>query len=111
MRLKKRFLELIRHLRDLLPYPTQRSSDLLARPRDRGVEHLVVLHHVVDQPELVGVVGQDAVAEEVHLERLALADRSKEHMSELQSRHYNVCRLLLGRLHARIRKTRYMHKM
>src|SRR3989441_6289927 len=37
--------------------------------------------------------------------------RSEEHTSELQSLAYLVCRLLLEKKKARLRKTRYMHKM
>src|SRR3712207_7258491 len=45
-----------------------------------------------------GVVGGDAVGEGeegAQPGRLAAADRSEEHTSELQSRQYLVCRLLL----------------
>src|SRR5437016_1290748 len=45
----------------------------LARPRQRRVEQLVIVDHAVDEPQLEGFVGQDRVADGVHLERLAEA--------------------------------------
>ena len=48
----------------------------LARPRERGVEQLVVRHDAVDEPVLVGVLGRDRLAGGVHLERLGRARRA-----------------------------------
>src|SRR5687767_1862668 len=60
---------LARHLLDLL-HGERRLAGQLARPQQRRVEQLVVGHHAVDQAELVGLVGADGVAHEVHLQRL-----------------------------------------
>src|SRR3712207_7886688 len=43
--------------------------------------------------QLVGLIVDRRVEEDVH--GLAVGDRSEEHTSELQSRQYLVCRLLL----------------
>src|SRR3712207_8792060 len=77
----------------LFPYTTLFRSDerrQLAHdePADRlqvalALEHPREARHVRVQPVLLGV----------HLRRLA--ERSEEHTSELQSRQYLVCRLLL----------------
>src|SRR3712207_7401789 len=81
----------------LFPYTTLFRSvphlgDHAARPCDRrvqagakqrvppGLEHLA--------PEVVGLSGRDLAVEEQ-------GRRSEEHTSELQSRQYLVCRLLL----------------
>src|SRR3712207_6999916 len=80
----------------LLPYTT------LSRSRRDGVEHLLgggagaELADQLDEPEpadqLVAAARLDqAVGEEAH----GRAGRSEEHTSELQSRQYLVCRLLL----------------
>ena len=50
----------------------------LARPLDRGVEQLVVLHDAVDQAVLVGVLGRDRLARGVHLERLGRPDEPRQ---------------------------------
>src|SRR4051812_329851 len=50
----------------------------LARPRQGGVEQLVVGDRAVDQPELVGLVGADGVAGQVHLQGLVLAHQAGE---------------------------------
>src|SRR3712207_7402293 len=62
-----------------------RFADLLAVPR-RGLAHLL------DDVARVLLVGDDAVHQALHG---VGADRSEEHTSELQSRQYLVCRLLL----------------
>src|SRR3712207_8459028 len=66
--------------------------------RARGAQHLAdhprqVVEDVVLEGEVLVLVAGDAPVEHVHVE--ALADRSEEHTSELQSRQYIVCRLLL----------------
>src|SRR3712207_8955520 len=49
-------------------------------------------------------LGWDAETRAVVIELLAVSERSEEHTSELQSRQYLVCRLLLEK------KTKYTHK-
>src|SRR3712207_7616869 len=49
-----------------------------------------------DDPELVGLLRQRLLEEGVAIrEQAKIARRSEEHTSELQSRQYLVCRLLL----------------
>src|SRR3712207_7105800 len=60
--------------------------------RTRGVEHHVVGRHGRRPPG--GGFGADPLGI-VQQARSALAKRSEEHTSELQSRQYLVCRLLL----------------
>src|SRR5947209_14492441 len=63
-------------LRDLHSFPTRRSSDLDAVARARAL---------VNDADL-----------KAHIQRAAMVvARSEEHTSELQSRQYLVCRLLL----------------
>src|SRR3954447_21470077 len=50
----------------------------LARPGQRRVEQLVVGHRAIDEPELVGLVGADRVADEVHLQGLVLAHQARQ---------------------------------
>src|SRR5438445_1991503 len=70
--------------RDLHSFPTRRSSDLVGVGlRDVRLGLVVV---VVRDEELDGALGE---------EPLQLVLRSEEHTSELQSRQYLVCRLLL----------------
>ena len=49
-----------------------------ARPGQRGVEQFVVLDHAVDEPELERLLGDDRIADEVHLERLVRADQPRQ---------------------------------
>ena len=56
----------------------RRLAGELARPGQRGVEQLVVGHQAVDEPELVGLLGADRVADRVHLERLGRADQPRQ---------------------------------
>src|SRR5258707_3071180 len=83
----------------LFPYTTlfrsQPSADVpTAHSRHDGVQK----HHVGAERarflERVGPVGSDAHLETLRLQR---ARRSEEHTSELQSRQYLVCRLLLAK--------------
>src|SRR3712207_6961059 len=73
----------------LFPYTT-----LFRSPAQVG-EHLVA---GVEQPQLHELVRRD-VGHDLHPRRLqrwtTAAERSEEHTSELQSRQYLVCRLLL----------------
>src|SRR5438445_1192209 len=87
----------------LLPSPTRRSSDLAAVALGRiapegGVregDHLVG----AEGAELIGAPPHRASREHQRVNRAAQgipqATRSEEHTSELQSRQYIVCRLLL----------------
>ena len=56
---------------DLLRSRPAPARPILRAHASGGVEQLVVGHDLVDQAELVGLVGEDRVAGEVHLERLA----------------------------------------
>src|SRR3712207_8430188 len=47
------------------------------------------------QPPVALGAAEDGLAEQVHVEPGAGSGRSEEHTSELQSRQYLVCRLLL----------------
>src|SRR3712207_8765776 len=69
--------------RDLHSFPTRRSSDLEGERREQDECRR---HHVLRQPLA------QALAQRVGG---SLAHRSEEHTSELQSRQYLVCRLLL----------------
>src|SRR5262245_62504732 len=92
---------MLRHVRDLVSFPTRRSSDLVARhrfsflrasrngPASELLER-VRLTHVADSPVAALSHGQR------HADlKLALLARSEEHTSELQSLRHLVCRLLL----------------
>src|SRR3712207_8466526 len=80
----------------LFPYTTLfRSLDAAERAIDhigkRAHERrLGQPGHALEQRVAAGNQGDQRLADEV-----ALADRSEEHTSELQSRQYLVCRLLL----------------
>src|SRR5699024_12628417 len=93
------------------PFPTRRSSDLLARPprqavarRTRWLERVaagcparadrVVVHPSACPPRAPAAVG--------HGDSAHRGPRSEEHTSELQSRFDLVCRLLLEK-----KRTRY----
>src|SRR5690606_39439348 len=90
--------------RDLHPFPTRRSSDLLLAQ----LEVFVQLFFVLDEQETGGgivdqvgeltcrVGGVDAVGNAAGALRAYIGEqRSEEHTSELQSRENLVCRLLL----------------
>src|SRR3712207_7123920 len=86
----------------LFPYTTLFRSDRLedARPL-AGMEHVGRRgEHLLDVLR-VAEVDERLLADEPHREALAvlraaaLEERSEEHTSELQSRQYLVCRLLL----------------
>ena len=49
-----------------------------ARPGERGVEQLVVGDDAVDEPVLVGLVGRDRVADQVHLQCLVLPHEPRQ---------------------------------
>src|SRR3712207_7360468 len=79
----------------LFPYTTLfRSRDAVAALTDAGLEHLVEHLHQ-DAPwerTLSGGEQQRLAFAQLFIQR---PDRSEEHTSELQSRQYLVCRLLL----------------
>src|SRR5258707_8551948 len=56
--------------------------------------------------ELVLALDHRPVPAVVEHVQLALGDRSEEHTSELQSRQYLVCRLLLEKKKKKVRRTR-----
>ena len=70
----------VRACRDLLDRADgqRRLPGELARPRQRGVDELVVEDHAVDEAEDVGLLGADGVAHEVHLQRLVLAHEPRK---------------------------------
>src|SRR3712207_7720840 len=71
----------------LFPYTTLfRSDERVAQPLEP--------YQRLDQPVVVALVQADARLVE-HVEHADQAGRSEEHTSELQSRQYLVCRLLL----------------
>src|SRR3712207_7013025 len=75
----------------LFPYTTlfrsQRLLDRVGPPGGVGPQGVPLV--------AVGVERDDGVAQQVHRRLEAGAERSEEHTSELQSRQYLVCRLLL----------------
>src|SRR5258707_7343954 len=79
----------------LFPYTTlfRSRKDILTRARFFVVErHRIELQPMIDQ--LVAEPARDFGLQALDLLRLEF-DRSEEHTSELQSRQYLVCRLLL----------------
>src|SRR3712207_7304363 len=74
----------------LFPYTTlfrsRRDGDEGQSPPDTGL---------VRRRQIVRAVAGTALGAPTAAERLPLVDRSEEHTSELQSRQYLVCRLLL----------------
>src|SRR3712207_8187083 len=85
----------------LFPYTTlfrsEGAGELAGAVGDLGLQRLLRLLHPLrhdvealrQRPDLVARGDGDALAQ------VALAERSEEHTSELQSRQYLVCRLLL----------------
>src|SRR2546422_2428784 len=75
------------------PFPTRRSSDLpkIDDPVGRRAGWHLIGHLQRNKAKLVP--GRFALVKSV--DSLALAERSEEHTSELQSRLHLVCRLLL----------------
>src|SRR3712207_7699906 len=81
----------------LFPYTTLFRSSAAQAEQALDDERAVVTYHFPVEIEVRGAasdVDVDAVADRV-LGRLAQGLRSEEHTSELQSRQYLVCRLLL----------------
>src|SRR3712207_8904481 len=93
----------------LFPYPTlfrspphdppllvgERSVLAQDRVRHGNLANVVQERAVLDHLELATVVPEDAGAEHAAVVGDAQRVRSEEHTSELQSRQYLVCRLLL----------------
>src|SRR3712207_8900225 len=85
------FFERSGHHRNLPSSPTRRSSDLPGlRPEAAGIRP-PGLHVTRERPALRLEVMHDGLEQQ----RLDRIHRSEEHTSELQSRQYLVCRLLL----------------
>src|SRR3712207_7013390 len=81
----------------LFPYPPLFRSDrgrpaVADRPQDARLARAA--RRLVGE-DVVEVVAPAATLEPAHVGPLAVAVRSEEHTSELQSRQYLVCRLLL----------------
>src|SRR3712207_8664123 len=74
------------------PFPTRRSSDLLRGVADQSRDAVRRAGRLVDLGQQYRQRLQVAHASAAVLR---LLDRSEEHTSELQSRQYLVCRLLL----------------
>src|SRR3712207_8717824 len=79
----------------LFPYTTLFRSELEGDPRHQRDDDEPANDH--EQPPLDPEQGENQDAQDQHVEDEArpAADRSEEHTSELQSRQYLVCRLLL----------------
>src|SRR3712207_8361409 len=82
------------------PYPTPFRSE--ERERHHGLARAALHHHESGEGRQAGEEGEEdeRVAEAVRLglyeaEHYPAEPRSEEHTSELQSRQYLVCRLLL----------------
>src|SRR3712207_8605624 len=77
----------------LFPYTTlfRSNTEALAYMRERALAGPVIAR-LAGHPQRVF---PDQATWAVHLERLDIRGRSEEHTSELQSRQYLVCRLLL----------------
>src|SRR3712207_8108158 len=87
----------------LFPYTTLFRSEVGPQVVGEGPPHLLLHRPVVVADEGVGHQGDDAGARVVAVARARGAVRSEEHTSELQSRQYLVCRLLLEK-----KKNNYM---
>ena len=55
-------------------------------PHQGGVQQFVVVDYAVDEPELEGFLGEDRVADEVHLERLVGADEPRQPLGAAEAR-------------------------
>src|SRR5258707_3608074 len=87
----------------LFPYTTLFRSRRLAGGRDRGPRRLA---REVELPDVVEELVSVLAPEQQHaVPRAVVGGRSEEHTSELQSRQYLVCRLLLEK-----KKTMRYHK-
>src|SRR5438445_3074364 len=76
----------------LFPYTTLFRSDLTASHIN---ENALVIGGTSTSFGLVTIAASDASGNPLTLAAPMLTDRSEEHTSELQSRQYLVCRLLL----------------
>ena len=55
------------------------------RPRQGGVEQFVILDHAVDQAQLEGLLGEDRIADQVHLQGLALPDQARQSLGAAEA--------------------------
>src|SRR3712207_6891942 len=83
----------------LLPYTTLFRSEVLA---EVGPHEPYDLHLAVENKFRASRYGMEASFYDAHDKTTVPAkDRSEEHTSELQSRQYLVCRLLLAKINTR----------
>src|SRR3712207_6862034 len=81
----------------LFPYTTLFRSTM-EEERERGIRTTVIFPGLTDTPLVLKrptPTPPDVLARALQPEDVAAACRSEEHTSELQSRQYLVCRLLL----------------
>src|SRR3712207_7566153 len=92
----------------LFPYTTLFRSNLHTLNVFRQQQRVGALRHEGAGDALPGVIGEAAriVAADADAARIAADEqRSEEHTSELQSRQYLVCRLLLEKKKTKIEST------
>src|SRR3712207_7359561 len=91
----------------LFPYTTLFRSEngLTRQAMRRGMTVLAFVDQLAnDHPQLAGRLAKTSM---VAVEQIA--KRSEEHTSELQSRQYLVCRLLLEKKNNRVREPVFVH--
>src|SRR5947209_11769177 len=80
----------------LFPYTTLFRSDVAQLGAEKGIATgVLALLELEHDPELILPLDRHAVAEITRVDHTGMRLRSEEHTSELQSRQYLVCRLLL----------------
>src|SRR3712207_8714473 len=82
----------------LFPYTTlfrSRPAEGDVGPHRVGEQEAVLEHHAHGRPQLVDGQVPDVAPAHPHGAGRDVVERSEEHTSELQSRQYLVCRLLL----------------
>src|SRR3712207_7350193 len=93
----------------LFPYTTLFRSSTLG-DAVRGCDPLLeIVSHSARVASLAGWLAAELDVPEEEREVLRLAARSEEHTSELQSRQYLVCRLLLEKKKNKKNKMSYVH--
>ncbi len=70
---------------DLL-HRDRRLTGQLARPRERGVQQLVILDHAIDETELERFLGENRVADEVHLQGLVRPHQPRQPLGAAEAR-------------------------